>query len=367
MDFQQTDRFANLLFVTSSEALAENIGIAEANNIIGHLKSLDKSFVVDVPKGTAVDQAANQVKTYLGPSIKGVVIIGGYDVVPPCVLDVLTLEQRDAMIAEGEEPTNDKDNFTVYSDDIYGDKDDDLYSEFPVSRIPDGRKANVIMQALTAPPFEIGKKFGVRNLARPFAETCFQTVPGHEEKMNVTEHFRPDHLTAEMGQGAVYYMLHGKDEDNSIYLGETGQRLTLESIRVDKLSDNLKGTVVFAACCWGALTALPTAMNKSSMTSFRPRTVEQSIPLTYLERGANAFIGCTGSHYSPDAPPFNYYGRPMHDYFWAEISAGKPAALALFNAKKKYVTGIPHGADVASVKAIELKMFRIFTCLGLGW
>jgi hypothetical protein len=353
--------------VTSKAALSDNIGSAETDEIFAFLKSLQNVFIVDIPKGVDVDQAAEQVRPFLQKSIKGVVILGGYDVVPPVRLDVLTLEQRQTLAKEGFESTRDRDDFIVYNDDIYADIEGDLYPEFPVSRIPDGRKAELIITALKAPLFTASQKFGIRNIARPFADISYGFVPGVAGALNITEHFRPDDITETMGQGAVYYMLHGIDLDGTRFLGETAGGVGLEAIRVDKLPKAASGSVVLAGCCWGALTALPTAMNKSSNIKFRPRSPEESIALSYLERGANAFVGCTASHYSPDDPPLDYYGKPIHDDFWKGISNGKSAALALFEAKTKYATEIPHGNDDPVSKAIELKLLRAFTCLGLGW
>ena len=57
----------------------------------------------------------------------------------------------------------------------------------------------------------------------------------------------------------------------------------------------------------------------------------------------------------------------MHVAFWQQITAGLPPARALFEAKKKYVSGIPHLDNSPSALAIEAKTLRQFTCLGLGW
>ena len=60
-------------------------------------------------------------------------------------------------------------------------------------------------------------------------------------------------------------------------------------------------------------------------------------------RWGPAFVGCTGSHYSPTLEPYTYYGQPMHVSFWNEIKKGTPPPEALFLAKQaKYVRNIPH-------------------------
>lgn len=89
--------------------------------------------------------------------------------------------------------------------------------------------------------------------------------------------------------------------------------------------------------------------------------------LGFLKAGALAFVGCTGVHYSPSEPPYRYYGGPMHEAFWKSWLAGLPPAKALFEAKKEYLGGIPHRDASPMSRAIEIKILRQYTCLGLGW
>jgi hypothetical protein len=93
-----------------------------------------------------------------------------------------------------------------------------------------------------------------------------------------------------------------------------------------------------------------------------------AIALTYLSRGANAFVGCTGVHYSPTKGNLDYFGEPMHRYFMRELVAGSAPSRALFTAKHAYGGGIPHrnGARPEEI-AYEHKILRQFTCLGFGW
>ena len=57
----------------------------------------------------------------------------------------------------------------------------------------------------------------------------------------------------------------------------------------------------------------------------------------------------------------------MHKAFWQRIVAGIPPAKALFEAQKDYMSGMFHGRTSAIERAIEYKILRQFTCLGLGW
>jgi len=97
------------------------------------------------------------------------------------------------------------------------------------------------------------------------------------------------------------------------------------------------------------------------------RPVEGSIALSFLQAGAVAFIGCTGSHYSPNKSPYGYFGGPMHTAFWASYNKNGQPAAALLQAKEQYLKDIPHGQGSSVSRAIELKILREYTCLGLGW
>ena len=100
------------------------------------------------------------------------------------------------------------------------------------------------------------------------------------------------------------------------------------------------------------------------------RTSENSIALKFLESGVLAFIGCTGTHYSPTEPPYDYFGGPIHSLFWDQFmnkQKFESPAKALFEAKKVIVLGIPHAKTGPLAEAIERKIVRQYTCLGLGW
>jgi len=57
----------------------------------------------------------------------------------------------------------------------------------------------------------------------------------------------------------------------------------------------------------------------------------------------------------------------FHAAFWDEIRQGRPPALALFNARRNYLVDIPHGQSAMWNLAVERKLYKQFTCLGLGW
>jgi hypothetical protein len=53
--------------------------------------------------------------------------------------------------------------------------------------------------------------------------------------------------------------------------------------------------------------------------------------------------------------------------FWKSYVGNNQPAKALYDAKIEYVKGIPHGQNALINRAIELKILRQYTCLGLGW
>lgn len=358
----------SLLFVTNRARLEANIGRAEAARVFALIENTPSIEILDLPgEIVTAEDAANHVRSRLGRNnFAGVVVLGGYDVVPADILDVIDPVTRRALERSGE-IAHDADAFVVWSDDVYGDQDGDGLAELPVSRIPDGRRADVVFAALQAPRVAHGQRFGVRNLNRPFATTVFPLLPGQAGQLEVSELFAPEDVPPGAAAGAVYYMLHGSARDATRFWGETQGGETFEAVAIENVPAQAPGTIVFTGCCWGALAMSPHAARARPETPLRPRGPEDSMAIAYLQAGALAFVGCTGSHYSPSEPPYSYFGKPLHDAFWKVINAGVPPAEALFRAKQEYVAGMPHGREERFEHAVEAKIVRQFTCLGLGW
>ena len=364
----QTGRFSRLLFITSPQVLGENIGRTEANQALNLIRTAG-GRLLQVDRGLQPDVIAQQARAVLqGGTFKGVVILGGPDVVPSERLNVIDdgLRQRVDDFLIRTRSDDDADDFIVWSDDLYGDIEGDRFAELPVSRIPDGRKASLVMAALSSSPQNGAARMGVRNIDRPFAEAVFRDLPG-TEPLRVSQPTNPQALAGTTLSGSVYFMLHGLDSDGTRYWGENGNNRFVEAIDVSNVPRDAKGSVLFLGCCWGALATLPTAKRATGEYRIRPRTSDQSIALAYLEAGVSAVVGCTGTHYSPDDGLFDYFGQPMHVQFWRRIAAGSPPAKALFEAKAAYAPGIPHGPRDPFSEAIELKIWRQYSCLGLGW
>ena len=234
--------------------------------------------------------------------------------------------------------------------------------ELPVSRIPDAKSSALVLAALAAPAGTAADRYGIRNVARPFADRIWRGIPG-QAALLVSQPTRATGVNpAQVAAQRVYFMLHGSDADGTRYWGE-GPGGALEAINVGKLPPRFSG-VVLAGCCWGALTCNNRAFEAGPLSM---KTVNASIALSLVAAGAAAFVGSVGTHYSPDATA-SFAGGPMHQAFWSNAVAGRrPPAEALFRAKLDYIKGMPHGRTDAFEIAIERKILNEFTCLGLGW
>jgi len=351
-------KLPKLLFATYRARLENNIGTSEAGTAI----QLIRAGGQDVYE---VQKPANpwpEIRTQLAKSdYAGIVLLGGYDVLPSQRLDVLPGSLRGQVNS-----SSDSDNFVVWNDEAYGDKDGDMLPEIPVSRIPDAKAPRLVMAALTANASPPGKgRFGVRNDARPFAVGPYGILPG-AAKFLVSRPTAPAGIGPQNAIGdVVYFMLHGSDSDATRFWGEDGGG-AVEAVNVTNVPNVLSG-VVLAGCCWGALTVDRRASTAIAGQPLGTRTPGQSMALSYLHAGARAFVGCTGTHYSPTVPPYNYFGGPMHTAFFRRLLAGSGPAQALFDAKVEYASGLPHGQNSSVGRAIEFKIWKQFTCLGLGW
>jgi hypothetical protein len=205
-------------------------------------------------------------------------------------------------------------------------------------------------------------RFGIRNSARPFAQAVFDVIPGQEQLL-VSEPTVPSQLnSAAISKPNVYFMLHGDYRNSTAFWGEDADG-AIVAVDVNGLPSSGIG-LAFAGCCWGALTVSePAFLGEAGPT---PRMMERSMALLVLKAGASAFVGATGVHYSPGQAG-DFFGGPLHTAFWKEIAAGRAPAEALFNARSAYLMGLPHGRTSLFDLAVERKIYKQFTCLGLGW
>ncbi|HET8546904.1 MAG TPA: hypothetical protein VFL57_02830, partial [Bryobacteraceae bacterium] len=344
--------------VTYRPRLANNLGQLETDGFLRMIRDAGQTLY-------EVRQPNNpypEIRSQLSRPYEGVVILGGYDVLPPQRLDVLPPSLR----AQVGQTTSDADNFIVWNDEAYGDRDGDLLPELPVSRIPDAKSPKLVRAALMARlAANTDGRFGIRNVARPFANGPYGLLPGSAALL-VSQPAVPRSVGAGNARGAfVYIMLHGSDVDATRFWGEDGGGV-VEAMNITNLPREFAGTV-FTGCCWGALTVNKLASQYRPGEPLGIRTSGSALSLSYLHAGARAFVGCTGTHYSPTVAPYDYFGGPMHAAFWQSYTQGESPARALFAAKLAYINGLPHGQTTATGQAIEFKILRQFTCLGLGW
>lgn len=350
-----------LAFVTDQQRLASNIGASEMTALLTDLQQNGHSVINLQGYNSDPQSAARllQIELAKGTTPDGVVILGGYDVIPSCILDVLPANLRQQIGTH----TGDPDNFFVWSDELYGDLDADGVAEIPVSRIPDGNSADLLQKAIHShPPQQVSSRQGVRNVKRPFADEVFNVLSGSGEMLSSSPAIYTQ--VPQLSHDYIYLMLHGSYRNATEFHGE-GTQNGSPAIRIDNIP-NVTSSIVFCGCCWGALIVDKPAVYASQGT-VTARTARNSIPMKFLAAGANAFIGCTGVHYSPIQSPYKFFGGPLHESFWQHIVSGTPPAQALFNAKKDYIEGMFHDLDDAVEHAIEYKILRQFTCLGLGW
>jgi len=319
--------------------------------------------------GGALVEAVGEEATLAGirdaaAGVNGVVVLGDYNVVPSLIYDVLPADLRGRVSAR-----SDPDRFVVWSDQRYGDTDGDGMGELPVSRIPDCSSSAFLLGCLAADDSRAApKKFASRNAERPFADNVFRRLGGQGPILiSGPDDFGKVH-NAHFEARQFYFMLHGSDTDGTRFWGEDDEG-SVEAVNLANLAGavDARGATVLTGCCWGALTVQETAARVRDHWAVTPRTAASSLALRFLELGALAYVGCTGAHYSPLDGQLNFFGEPIHRMFWADYAAGAAPARALFNAKQAYIRDMPHGLETAPEWAIEYKILRQFTCLGLGW
>src|SRR4029077_3565928 len=134
-----------LLVLTNEAALAGRIGWEEADRAIRLLEGAGLVVIKDIPAGVPdVEPALARARTALrAGNYAGVVVLGGYDVVPAVRLSVVDDSLRAQIDA-------DMDDYIVWSDDAYAAEDDDNVPDVPVSRIPDGGDARLVFACLEA-------------------------------------------------------------------------------------------------------------------------------------------------------------------------------------------------------------------------
>lgn len=352
-------KLPRLLVLTSSGRLESQIGQAATHLSLASLKAAGLE-ILDVPvTGPDPEPVISVVqKRLVEGRHEGLLILGGYSVIPSVRVSAIDDELR-----ANAEPEND--NYIVWSDDPYVTLDNDGIPDLPVSRIPSlPGQAGLVETCLQAGSPTGTSSFGLRNKARPFADGIYQLISSGVCHPSIPA--GPGHYTAaQVAADHIYFMLHGHHQHGEAFTGEDGAGGYPVAISVQEIPEKL-GAVVFAGCCYGALLTDAPAMYAKASKFPKERDMDESMALSLLAAGAQAFVGCTGIHYSPSFP--NSMGEPLHRLFWTNLKDGQQPAVALFHAKRDYLQGVPHtGRDDATDIALEFKIFTQFTCLGLGW
>lgn len=349
-----------LLFVTDEHALGRKIGITHALAAVGAITGGGHRVIANQPfAGLSAVAVADLIRPQLNDA-EGVVLVGDADVVPSLRLDVLGPDLRGHVAS----PEDDPDDFVVWNDEIYGDIDGDHMGEIPVSRLADGGSAESLASAMSAKHHGVGSRFGIRNVARPFANAVFSVLPGNQP-IRLSEPLRgSDVRPRDVQADILYFMLHGDDGDTRRFWGEIGGSV-LEAFTTEQIPPRFSG-IVFSGCCWGALTTTRRALQFQPGEPVVCRTSRDSIALRFLSAGAQAFVGCTGVHYSPPGEQPTSAGGPMHSAFFERLLSGEAPARALFLAKQDCFQALNNRAAPEEI-AVALKIIRQFTCLGLGW
>jgi beta-lactamase superfamily II metal-dependent hydrolase len=348
-------RLPPLLYVTDPSRLAANVGASEADVAMAALRAAP-GRLLEIDGARPSTEIRIELARELD-DIEGIVLVGGYDVVPSDVIDTLPPALATSISRAG-----DADQFIVWTDDLYAQIRG--AATLPISRIPDGHASDVLFRALSAGASRAASASGVRNVKRPFADVVYQALTGGAPLLVSEPALAPD-ARGRLGGDTVYFMLHGYWRDATRLWGEAAGEYP-EAVNLSSVQAR-DGSVIFSGACWGALIVDVQAVRYAPNVPLGSRGPAESIALAYLAGGASAFVGCTGSHYSPSTSPYRSAGAPIHYSFFTYLSTGRPPAVALAQAKRDYVAAMPHSDAGPGALAVEHKLVWQFTCLGLGW
>ena len=201
---------------------------------------------------------------------------------------------------------------------------------------------------------------------RPFATPVFDDVVPGTGKVLSSSPASP----ATIGPGGVrgdliYLMLHGLVLDGTRFRGEdvAGQ---LDAMNLGNVARD-QAAVVFSGCCWGAMWRGSTG-DRCAWRPARRATARASLSaLEFLASGALAFVGCTGVHYPRRGSATTSAAR------CTRRSGDRTTRAILRRYRPAGGEGRVCPRDPAcpgrqeDAVAIEMKILRQFTCLGLGW
>jgi hypothetical protein len=356
--------------VTHEESLAAHIGRRATARVLRRIGQMGGRMLLLA--ATDPDAGAPAITAALRDSaLAGVVIVGGYEVVRPDLVDVLDAEQLEDEALWRHRGGEDR--FFVWSDDIYGTAPrpegqfEIDFADVPVSRIPDAYSEDFISACLDSRyDAEISRPFGLRNRNRPYAETIYRSLTAVPMLTSAPLHCRQKPPWSVDGSH-VYLVLHGDYQNSSVLQGEDGAT-RIDAFERANIGD-CGGAVVLAAACWGGLlTNVPAG--KLWLDNVEHKVPATSTALAFLARGAAAVGAFTTAHYWPDhaAPGVRQQSLcvPLHEELWSALRRGESPARAVLLAKRAFAAHLPFAVSTRD-KLLEEMMLYGFSCLGLGW
>ena len=306
--------------------------------------------------------------------IKGVVILGDYTTVPPRRMQCMEPDLLYQLIDSDCRLGNDWDDWWVWNDDLYASRSPNGIADLPVSRLP-------IIPKQVSSPFKSDTLVSatcIWGTEFPVVDRIFfgyLPAEGHQlesppfaakaRDYRAYKQITDEHLAADK----VYLMVHGEARVTILNWGS--QAGSWKPVAVDGslfVDDWSLDGVVFAGACWGVQLADLTAYEAEPDVHFESLAIEASLPLEFINRGANAFVGFTALHHVPIGRTELVLGAPLHDMFWKNIASGEMApAEALFQAKAGYVSAMQADGMHKLALAQELKALWAASCIGLGW
>lgn len=153
-------------------------------------------------------------------------------------------------------------------------------------------------------------------------QTSLHAVFGSHAGLNCAPPARCETIRGELGRLTHFINCHGATNDPRFYGGQSGEWIAMHSKEVDP--HILAGTVVAAECCYGA-------------EIYDPSVASTDLPmcLTYLRKGAIAFLGSSTMSYGPAV--YNGQADLITQFFLQNILDGASTGRALLQARQKFI------------------------------
>jgi hypothetical protein len=210
----------------------------------------------------------------------------------------------------------------VFTDDPYGSFDNDVLPEVPTARLPDGGDLGLYRAQFSSSLAEgrthhdWGSAMTVAMEARPYGRD-FAALIGATVQWSPPVDTSRNKLPAPSTGHNAYFILHGSGYNTGEWIGDdpaeescydrptlgggSTQECSLKyppAWNVDLARDAGSQGTVISGVCYGAFIGLPRTYNADGTQKSWPVSVSDSIALTYLRNGTEAFMGHTATTYS---------------------------------------------------------------------